>query len=71
MLQRESQQRSNAVGHAKIYSVCTSNLTSHRVVVCAKRNYQVFSIFAIIVIGVIVTTHYVNDFELVATRKFS
>jgi len=71
-LRRESQQRSNAVGLAKVYSVCTSNLASHRVVVCAERN-GVFSTFTIIVIGVIVvvvvvvivTTHYVNDFKRV------
>ena len=37
-LRRESQQRSNAVGLAKVYSVCTSNLASHRIVVCAERN---------------------------------
>ena len=40
-------------GLAKVYSVCTSNLVSHRVIVCAERN-QVFSILTIIVIGVIV-----------------
>ena len=38
-LRRESQQRYNAVGLAKVYSVCTSNLiASHRIVVCAERN---------------------------------
>jgi len=40
-------------GLAKVYSVCTSNLVSHRVIVCAERN-RVFSILTIIVIGVIV-----------------
>ena len=71
-LRRESQQRSNAVGLAKVYSVCTSNLAFHRVVVCAERN-RVFSTFTIIIIDVIVivvvvvvTTHYVNGFKRVA-----
>ena len=41
-LRRESQQRSNVIGLVKVYSVCTSNLASHRVVVCAERN-RVFS----------------------------
>jgi len=68
ILPRESQQRSNAVGFAKVYSVCTSNLASLRVIVCAKRN-RVFSNRTIIIIGiiiVIVTTHYVNGFKRVA-----
>ena len=52
-LRRESQQRSNAVGLAKVYSVCTFNLASHRVVVCAERN-RVFSTLTIIIISVIV-----------------
>ena len=60
-LRRESQQRSNTVGLAKVYSVCTSNLASHHVVVCAERN-RVFSIIiiSIIVVVIIVTMHYVN-----------
>jgi len=71
-LRRESQQWSNAVGFAKVYSVCTSNLASHHIVVCAKYN-RVFSTFTILVIGVIVvvvvvvvvivTMHYVNGFK--------
>jgi len=69
------QQRFNAIGFAKVYFVCTSNLASHRVIVCAERN-RVFSTFTIIVIGVIVvvvvvvTTHYVNDFKRVAVWTF-
>ena len=50
-LRRESQQRSNAVGFVKVCSVYTSNLTSHRVAVWAKRN-QVF--FIIVVVNVVV-----------------
>jgi len=54
---RESQQRSNAIGLVKVYSICTSNFVSHGIVVCAERN-QVFSIFiGAIVIVVIVTLH--------------
>ena len=66
-LRRESQQRSNAIGLAKVYSVCTSNLASHRVVVCAERN-RVLSIIIIgvIVVVVIVTMNYVNGFKSVA-----
>ena len=66
---------SNAVGLANVYSVCTSNLASHRVVVCAERN-QVFSIFIIIVIGIIVIVvvvvimHYINGFKRVAVWIF-
>ena len=65
---RESQQRSN-VGHAKVYSVCTFNLTSHRVIVCAERK-RIFYTLAIIVIGIIVifTIYYVNGFKRVAAR---
>ena len=37
-LRRESQQRSNAIELAKVYSVYTSNLACHRVVVCTERN---------------------------------
>jgi len=47
---RQESQRSNAVGLAKVYSVCTSNLVSHRVVVCAERN-RIFSTLIIIVMS--------------------
>jgi len=67
-LQPESQQRSNAIGLAKVFSVCTSNLASHRVVICTERN-RVFStiniIDVIVVVVVIVTMHYVNGFKRV------
>ena len=46
---RRKSQRFNAVELAKIYSVCTSNLASHRVI--AERN-RVFS--TVIIVGVIV-----------------
>ena len=69
MLRRESQQRSNAIGLAKVNSVCTSNLATHRVVVCAERN-RVFStiiigVIVVVIVVVVVTMHYVNSFERV------
>jgi len=66
-LRRESQQRSNAIGLAKIYSVCTSNLTSHCVVVCAERNrvFSIIIVIGIIVVDVIVSMHYVSGFKRV------
>jgi len=53
-LRREFQQRSNAVGFTKVYSVCTSNLASHRVAVCAKRNQVFFIIIMVVVVVVVV-----------------
>jgi len=78
MLRRESQQRSNAIELVKVYSVCTSNLASHRVVVCAERNRVFFTIIIIIIIigvivvvvVVVVTTHYVNSFKRVVVWTF-
>ena len=65
---RESQQRSNAIGLAKVYSICTSNLVSHGIVVCAERN-QVFSIFIIIIIGAIVIVVIVTLHQRFQTRR--
>jgi len=69
-LRRESQQRSNAVGLVKDCSVCTSNLASHRAVICAERN-RIFSLIVIDIIVAIVITHYVNGFKRVAAQTFS
>ena len=67
---RESQQRSNAVGFVKVCSVCTSNLTSHRIVVCAERNQVFFTIIITSVIVAIVTTLYVNGFKRSQCERF-
>jgi len=66
-LQRESQQRSNAVGFEKKF-ILYAHLISHLIVVCAERN-RVF-ILVIIVIDVIVITYYINGFKRVAARTF-
>ena len=52
----------------KVNSVGAFNLTSHRVVVCAK-HYRVFSILAIVIdVIVAIATYYVNDFKCIAER---
>jgi len=51
----------------KVNSVGAFNLTSHRVVVCAK-HYLVFSILAIVIDVIVAIATYVNGFKCIAER---